>query len=71
MKYILHGYCGLFCGACPNLLNTTAGLGAKSCYGCKSELPAGYCTTCGIKACALGKGYEFCNDYADLGTLPD
>lgn len=64
MDTILHGYCGPFCGACPYMLNTKTGTGTEQCYGCKSELPAGYCATC----CARSKGYEFCNECADLGA---
>ena len=62
MDYILHGYCGMYCGACPNLWATKAGINtaAQECYGCKSEKPTEYCSTCGIKACARRKGYEFC-----------
>jgi hypothetical protein len=25
MDFILHGYCGLYCGTCPNMLNTRVG----------------------------------------------
>jgi hypothetical protein len=64
----LHGYCGLYCGACPVMLNTRAGTGTNQCHGCKSEQPTGYCATCGIKACALRKGYAFCNECKELGT---
>ncbi len=68
MDFILHGYCGLYCGACPIMLNTKAGLGSEQCYGCKSEQPTGYCAVCGIKACARGKGYEFCNECSEYST---
>ena len=68
MDFILHGYCGLYCGACPIMLNTKAGTGTEQCYGCKSEQPTGYCAVCGIKACARGKGYEFCNECSEYGT---
>ena len=68
MGFILHGYCGLYCGACTNMLKTKAGTGTERCYGCKSEQPAGYCATCGIKACARGKGYEFCDQCNELTT---
>jgi len=41
MEFVLQGYCGLYCGACPIMLNTKAGAGTEQCYGCKSEQPAG------------------------------
>jgi hypothetical protein len=50
------------------MLETKAGTGTNLCYGCKSEQPAGYCATCGIKACARSKGYAFCGECADLST---
>ena len=68
MDYVLHGYCGLYCGACPNLLNTRAGVGAEPCHGCKSEQPAGYCASCGMRACAQGKGHEFCSECPEFNT---
>jgi hypothetical protein len=68
MDFILHGYCGLYCGACPIMLATKAGTGTERCYGCKSEQPTGYCAVCGIKACAQAKGYAFCYECADLST---
>jgi hypothetical protein len=70
MEYVLDGYCGVYCGACPNMLATKAGKidEARQCYGCKSEKPTGFCATCGIKACALCKGYEFCDQCDDLIT---
>jgi len=70
MDYVHDGYCGVYCGACPTLLATKAGKidEGLQCYGCKSEKPTGFCSTCGIKACAQGKGYEFCNQCSDLET---
>src|SRR5512132_2514888 len=68
MDFILHGYCGLYCGACPIMLNSRAGLGAERCYGCKSEHPTGYCAICGIKNCAVQKGVEFCNECPEFST---
>jgi hypothetical protein len=68
MDFILHGYCGLYCGACPIMLITKAGTGTERCYGCKSEQPTGYCAMCGIKVCASRKGYAFCDECADLNT---
>lgn len=70
MNYILDGYCGMFCGACPTMLATKAGTldEDKQCYGCKSERPVGYCDTCGIKACAQRRGYELCDRCDELTT---
>jgi hypothetical protein len=68
MDFKLDGYCGLYCGACPGMLATKAGTAGDPCYGCKSEQPAGHCATCGIKACARNKGYEFCDECAELRT---
>ena len=47
------------------MLETKAGTATNSCHGCKSEQPTGYCATCGIKACAQSKGYEFCYPCGD------
>lgn len=60
MGYVMDSYCGLYCGACPNLLDAKAGTGKNPCHGCKSDQPTGYCLTCTIKACAAQKGIEFC-----------
>ena len=68
MDFVLDGYCGLYCGACPNMLATKAGTANNPCHGCKSEQPTGYCAICGIKACAQSKGYEFCYQCAGSGT---
>ena len=68
MDFVLHAYCGLYCGACPILLNTRAGKGTEQCHGCKSEQTAGYCAACGIKACARSRGHEFCNECSDYGA---
>ncbi len=69
MDFVLHGYCGVYCGACPILLATKAGnLEDAQCYGCKSEKPTGFCATCGIKACAQRNCYEFCDQCSELET---
>ena len=68
MDFILHAYCGLFCGACPILLKTKSGTSTEKCYGCKSEQTVDYCTSCGIKRCATQKGFEFCLECSDLNT---
>ncbi|MGA2489566.1 MAG: DUF3795 domain-containing protein [Anaerolineales bacterium] len=67
MKFKLDGYCGLYCGACPVMLRTKAGKETNPCHGCKSEqIAQRHCSTCGIKACARQKGYEFCYECPDL-----
>ncbi len=68
MDFVLHGYCGLYCGACPKMLSAKAGAGGDTCYGCKSERPTGYCAVCGIKACARSKGHGFCNECSEYGA---
>jgi len=70
MDYVLDGYCGVFCGACPVMLATKAGKldEEKQCYGCKSEKPTGFCETCGIKGCAISKGVVFCIQCSKLTT---
>lgn len=68
MEFIPHGYCGLYCGACPIMLATKTGTGTDQCHGCKSEQPTGYCAVCGIKTCARGKGYEFCDECSAVDT---
>ncbi len=62
MEFVLHAYCGLYCGACPILLNTKEGTGTEQCHGCKSEQPTNYCAVCGIRACAQSRGLAFCNE---------
>ena len=68
MEYILDGYCGVYCGACPTMLATKAGIldERHQCYGCKSEKPTGFCNTCGIKACAINKGFNFCLECTEV-----
>ncbi|MBN2677196.1 MAG: DUF3795 domain-containing protein [Anaerolineaceae bacterium] len=68
MDFRLDGYCGLFCGACPVMLGTSVGVEDNPCHGCKSDLMAAgrHCATCGIKACARGRGYEFCYECPDM-----
>ncbi len=60
MEYVLDGYCGLYCGACPNLLGAKAGLEQNVCFGCKSDINPEWCSNCGLKACAQEKGLDFC-----------
>jgi hypothetical protein len=65
MEYVLDGYCGLYCGACPGLLATISETGNNPCHGCKSEQPTWDCAACGIKSCAIRKGYQFCAQCTD------
>ena len=66
MKYVLDGYCGLYCGACPNLLGAKAGAEQDTCFGCKSPaVSSGWCAICDLKACARAKGWDFCYQCAD------
>lgn len=60
MDFVLDAYCGLYCGACPNMLVARTEMGSNPCYGCKSEQPTGYCATCELRSCAKSKGYEYC-----------
>ncbi len=68
MEYVLDGYCGLYCGACPLMLASKAGTAEDPCFGCKSQrLPASqHCATCGIKQCARDHGFDYCDECAEL-----
>jgi hypothetical protein len=78
MEFSRHGYCGLYCGACPVLLASENGelealaqsfkMSADDlrCYGCKSDTVAVFCRECKMKNCAQQKQYEFCHQCADL-----
>lgn len=68
MDFVLDGYCGVYCGACPNLLATRARTGTNHCYGCKSKATTGYCASCGIKTCATQKGLDFCGECPKFGS---
>src|SRR4030042_6982501 len=65
MEYSLDGYCGLYCGACPKCLGSKAGTETNPCLGGKSDTISGWCLTCNLKACARGKGLDFCHACAD------
>jgi hypothetical protein len=65
MDYSLDGYCGLYCGACPKFLESKTGTEPNPCRGCKSGTISGWCLTCNLKACARGKGLDFCYACAD------
>lgn len=68
MDYVLDGYCGVYCGACPVMLATRAGSleDDRQCYGCKSGKPTGFCETCELKACAIRKGFEICIECCEV-----
>jgi predicted RNA-binding Zn-ribbon protein involved in translation (DUF1610 family) len=60
MEFLLDGYCGLYCGACPILLATRNRTGEQACHGCKTDRNPEWCATCELKACARKRGVEFC-----------
>ena len=53
-KFQLDGYCGDFCGACPNMVASEGATkhGDIKCYGCKLPRPNGKKPGCKIRACA-------------------
>lgn len=57
-------YCGLYCGACPNMLKSQAAKKPEDvkCLGCKSGKTAKWCSKCKIKDCAQANGVEFCSE---------
>jgi hypothetical protein len=64
--FVPDAYCGLYCPACPNYMNTQANPGApritESCKGCKSGICClSWCDHCNLKACAKSKNIEFCS----------
>ncbi len=73
----LAAVCGLFCPGCSLLIATheeparLEGMAARMgrtvdelrCNGCRSDRQCFYCTSmCQMKACAAGKGVDFCGD---------
>ena len=61
MEFILDGYCGLYCGACPDLLDTKDGKAKNPCCGCKSAVNnREWCAICNLKACAKEKHLDHC-----------
>jgi hypothetical protein len=60
MEFIQDGYCGLYCGACPDFLDTQAGM-VRKCCGCKSNINnPEWCSICNIKSCARERKIDFC-----------
>ena len=82
MEFKLDAYCGLYCGACPVMLAHQNGeleafaarIGMEPedarCFGCKSDKVASFCTTCELRQCASGKGYDFCVRCDELPCEP-
>lgn len=69
MNEALVGYCGLYCGGCPEFQKTQAGnpsVGEDGkpipCDGCKSGRVTAWCTECEIKKCNRRKGLSFCSE---------
>jgi hypothetical protein len=72
MGEALLGYCGLYCGGCAFYQGTIAGkpFAGESgetflCEGCASGKATPWCTDCGIKSCAIDKGFRTCIECAD------
>jgi len=59
--------CGLYCGACANLLRSEQARKPSdvTCLGCKSAKPPKWGSKCKIKACATKRGLEFCAQCKD------
>ena len=60
-------YCGLYCGACANLIRSANARKPSDvkCLGCKSAKPPKWGSTCKIKACAKERGHDFCSQCKD------
>jgi hypothetical protein len=61
-KFQHDGYCGDYCGACPNMVASEAATkhADLKCYGCKRTRPNGKKPGCQIRACAIQKGVQHC-----------
>ncbi len=56
-----------------SVMNNTPEITAETinCTGCRTEgVKFGYCAMCGIRSCAMGKGFETCGECAELDTCP-
>jgi hypothetical protein len=65
--FVSDAYCGLYCPACPNYMNTEKNPDAprvtETCRGCKSDvLCLSWCDHCTLKACAQTHGVDFCHE---------
>ena len=62
-KFQYDGYCGDYCGACPNMIASEAATKHADikCYGCKLPRPNGKKPACKIRACAIQKGVQNCS----------
>ncbi|MGD8719459.1 MAG: DUF3795 domain-containing protein [Candidatus Zixiibacteriota bacterium] len=73
-------YCGLYCGACWELVATERGEVEKlredaesaaytaeqlSCRGCRTDVVAFFCLDCEMRSCAQERGVAFCSDCGD------
>jgi len=61
-KFQYEGYCGDYCGACPNMVESEKAVKKADikCFGCKPNRPNGQKGGCQIKLCALKKGVKSC-----------
>ncbi|NLI98041.1 DUF3795 domain-containing protein [bacterium] len=81
MEFRYDSFCGLNCGACPVLGANERGdeewikkaadeepctVNDLRCHGCKTDVTAMFCTDCGMRLCARGKGLEFCSECGDF-----
>ena len=70
----LLGYCGLYCGACPNYQKTNAvePINLKKdnfyepCEGCNSEIKTTWCSDCEIMKCNKKKNFRVCYECEDF-----
>ncbi len=72
MKFRYDSYCGLYCGACSILIANESGMLEEkaaewemtkedaSCFGCRSDHNAVFCSGCVIKNCAKEKEVDYC-----------
>jgi hypothetical protein len=70
--FVLDGYCGGYCGACPDFLATQQEIAAEDrrCQGCKSAVVLDWCAQCHLKKCAQEKGYETCAECDSFPCVP-
>jgi len=76
MKVRHDSYCGLNCGACPvglaNERDDTVALARMArewgtepsllvCGGCRGDATIAFCARCGMRKCAMSRGYDFCS----------
>jgi hypothetical protein len=78
MDFVFDAYCGLYCGGCGLFQATQQGRNKEiaekagkpledvTCTGCKTDVVAGWCSQCPIRACAREKGLDYCLDCGDF-----